>query len=259
MINGHEVITKFCPTCHLYRPPRCSHCAVCDRCIEKFDHHCPWVGTCIGRRNYQPFLTFIFSASLSCIIYVALSVIRLVRLTKQRDFLHGLRKEWAAAVIIIHCSAALLFVGALSGFHAYLVATNQTTYEYFRSRGAENSFHRSLFNNCLEALCGATNLYKYYSDGQHPTLVGAGGPIQGRSSSIREPDRRGEQPFSTAAPSHFPSRRNGESQSTFTNVLHVDQTEVDGSMLPPLPLHIEVSDLNQGSSPYRSSFRQGRV
>lgn len=52
-VNGHRVTVRYNDTCHFYQPPRAHHCSVNDNCIERFDHHCPWVGTTIGKVRGQ--------------------------------------------------------------------------------------------------------------------------------------------------------------------------------------------------------------
>ncbi|KAL7713704.1 Palmitoyltransferase [Entamoeba marina] len=67
-----EVELKSCRTCHVHRPPRASHCPVCNNCVENFDHHCPWLGNCIGKRNYKYFVGFL-TFSVAYILYLIAS------------------------------------------------------------------------------------------------------------------------------------------------------------------------------------------
>ncbi|KAJ1392405.1 Palmitoyltransferase, DHHC domain [Sesbania bispinosa] len=153
MVNGHTVKVKFCDTCLLYRPPRASHCSICNNCVQKFDHHCPWVGQCIGSRNYPFFIMFISSSTLLCIYVFAFSWVNLVR--QKGNLWSTMSHDILSVTLIVYCFIAVWFVGGLTVFHLYLISTNQTTYENFRYRydKKENPYTKGILANFKELSC----------------------------------------------------------------------------------------------------------
>jgi len=165
VLRGHPFKLKYCTTCNIYRPPRCTHCSVCDNCIERFDHHCPWIGNCIGKRNYRWFYCFVSSTGTLNFFVLATSVSHVAVLTTEfkeamnlgsgDGLLEAMREEPLSTSLAIYSAAIVWFTVGLCLYHAYLICTNQTTYEQIKgvySTGA-NPFHRGVPGNCLDILC----------------------------------------------------------------------------------------------------------
>jgi palmitoyltransferase len=61
---------RWCDVCNTYQPPDGQHCPDCNVCIEGYDHHCVWMGTCIGKKNYRQFIRF----NLSWLLYLIFAI-----------------------------------------------------------------------------------------------------------------------------------------------------------------------------------------
>lgn len=162
LINGQTVKLKYCFSCKMFRPPRTSHCSLCDNCVERFDHHCPWVGNCVGKRNYRFFYMFLLSLSFLTAFIFACVITHLALRSQTVGLLNTLQETPASALELVVCFFSVWSILGLSGFHTYLVASNLTTNEDIKgswsSKHSDESTnpysYNSIFTNCCAVLCG---------------------------------------------------------------------------------------------------------
>ncbi|KXS21617.1 hypothetical protein M427DRAFT_150949 [Gonapodya prolifera JEL478] len=145
-VGVHVIDNGVCGICCVSVPVRTRHCKSCNKCVADFDHHCPYLNTCIAGRNYQGFLVLLSTTVWVSALSMLLSFRVFVALFTERDlFIRTLSSTWhtfgdenslwvLAGVLICFegVIALLVFVmsTALAIFHAYLRVLGMTTFEY---------------------------------------------------------------------------------------------------------------------------------
>ena len=63
----------YCSPCKIWHQSNVHHCRRCQQCIFERDHHCAFLGICVGFKNRRRFTVFLFYGSWLCLLISCLS------------------------------------------------------------------------------------------------------------------------------------------------------------------------------------------
>ena len=165
---GHIMTYKYCYTCGIIRPNRSTHCAECNNCVERLDHHCPWIGHCAGKRNYIYFFIFLTLINILQILLIIFCLIHIIKLVKDYSDMneklslsnkiphitsYAFCDVVMAVFLIIYAIAFMFFTTPLIIYHIKLILTDTTTKEKLRNAFYNgNPFSRNNWQNVKNVL-----------------------------------------------------------------------------------------------------------
>lgn len=129
--GAYELI---CTSCQTNVSKASKHCARCARCIADFDHHCKWLNTCIGGRNYRYFVTLLVTLEATQLVLIVFAVSTVT--DKIDQSVTGLDiVKLVLMVSVAGLAAIVAFVTSqLILFHLWLRYKGWTTYDYIKSK-----------------------------------------------------------------------------------------------------------------------------
>lgn len=187
----HVIENGRCHLCNIDATSRrTKHCSICNKCVERFDHHCKWLNNCIGSRNYPAFIVCLVSAVTATLTIVALSVTELTLVSRWRNktdmdnvtlpiinlpLLPGTGSLIVITLIGLLSAVAAILLIHLCFFHGYIAFLGLTTYEYVRSKQNKQQNNNSLaitnnsseqrrngVNGCLNSLGSSLSANRYH-------------------------------------------------------------------------------------------------
>ncbi|KAJ3323250.1 Palmitoyltransferase zdhhc18 [Boothiomyces sp. JEL0866] len=146
MINNYPIECKYCTSCRCWRPPRSSHCSD----FLNHDHHCPWMGNCIGKYNYKYFFIFLQSLFVNNVFVLVFSITNLTNYPAS-----DLSDHVVPLILAIFSSIMIWSTTGMAGYHCWITSKNKTTREELKGLYEEgNPFdQKSCPRNFRAVLC----------------------------------------------------------------------------------------------------------
>ncbi|CRH00027.1 palmitoyltransferase, putative [Plasmodium relictum] len=136
-----------CDKCnYLVRPERAHHCRSCKKCVLKMDHHCPWIGTCVGEKNLKFFFLFLLYGFLITLYITMTTMPKFIMSLYAKKNMAQINLNHATLLITI-CAALTLFLALLfmNCQYIYFISRNLTVIE--SSYSDINPYDLGIYNN----------------------------------------------------------------------------------------------------------------